>query len=69
MTPNGERTWPNAAEWTGKINSEGRRTPEGDVHRVTEPATGTPPAQVDTPPPGCRTGRRQCRAGNVGRLR
>ncbi|MFJ9743187.1 aldehyde dehydrogenase family protein [Streptomyces sp. NPDC101166] len=46
MTLTGEQTWPNPAEWTGKIYSEGWRTSEGGIHQVVEPATGAPLARV-----------------------
>ncbi|MEU1005237.1 aldehyde dehydrogenase family protein [Streptomyces tibetensis] len=46
MSVDGGRTWPDAAEWTGKIYSEGWRTAEGGTRRVVEPATGEPLAEV-----------------------
>jgi benzaldehyde dehydrogenase (NAD) len=46
MTVTVERSWPDAAEWTGRIYSEGWRIPEGGTRRVIEPATGEPLAEV-----------------------
>ncbi|MFD8236705.1 aldehyde dehydrogenase family protein [Streptomyces sp. NPDC059696] len=46
MPVDGERIWPDAAEWTGKIYSEGWRTAGGGIRRVVEPATGEPLAEV-----------------------
>ncbi|RRR87554.1 aldehyde dehydrogenase family protein [Streptomyces sp. RP5T] len=40
MTVAGEETWPDAAEWAGKIYSGGWRQPGGGVQQVHEPATG-----------------------------
>ncbi|MEU3343307.1 hypothetical protein, partial [Streptomyces sp. NPDC006668] len=40
VTVANEETWPDAAEWTGKIYSGGWRQSEGGVQRVNEPATG-----------------------------
>ncbi|MFJ7334215.1 aldehyde dehydrogenase family protein [Streptomyces sp. NPDC101110] len=46
MPVDGERIWPDAAEWTGKIYSEGWRTAGGGTRLVVEPATGEPLAEV-----------------------
>ncbi|MGA5895880.1 aldehyde dehydrogenase family protein [Streptomyces venetus] len=65
MTVTGERTWPSAAEWTGRIFSEGWRDPEGGTLGVIEPATGEPLAEVGVASPAdvARAGARAARAG------
>ncbi|MFI8835787.1 aldehyde dehydrogenase family protein [Streptomyces afghaniensis] len=45
MKGNGTR-WPDPAEWTGKIYSEGWRASEGGTRQVIEPATGDALAEV-----------------------
>ncbi|MFJ6550879.1 aldehyde dehydrogenase family protein [Streptomyces luteogriseus] len=64
MPADGERTWPDAAEWTGKIYSEGWRTAEGGTSPVIEPATGEPLARVGMASPADveRAGARAARA-------
>uniref|UniRef100_UPI00056B7C07 aldehyde dehydrogenase family protein n=1 Tax=Streptomyces sp. NRRL S-146 TaxID=1463884 RepID=UPI00056B7C07 len=64
MPVDGERTWPDATEWTGKIYSEGWRTAEGGTSPVIEPATGEPLAQVGVASPADveRAGARAARA-------
>ncbi|MGW6548315.1 aldehyde dehydrogenase family protein, partial [Streptomyces massasporeus] len=51
MPVDGERSWPDATEWTGKIYSEGWRTADGGTSPVIEPATGEPLAQVGVASP------------------
>jgi benzaldehyde dehydrogenase (NAD) len=51
MTANGERTWPDAAEWTGMIYSDGWRKSEGGTQPVNEPATGERLAEVGVATP------------------
>ncbi|WP_037671131.1 aldehyde dehydrogenase family protein [Streptomyces griseus] len=64
MTVTGEGVWPNAAEWTGMIYSEGWRTSEGGTRRTIEPATGEPLAEVGVASPAdvARAGARAARA-------
>ncbi|MFG2129227.1 aldehyde dehydrogenase family protein [Streptomyces sp. NPDC048751] len=66
MTVTGVRTWPNVAEWTGRIYSEGWRTAEGGILRVIEPATGEPLAEVGAAAPADveRAGARAARAAS-----
>lgn len=61
-----ERTWPDAAEWTGKIYSEGWRTAEGGTRQVIEPATGEPLAEVGVASPAdvARAAARAARAAS-----
>ncbi|MDX3129750.1 benzaldehyde dehydrogenase [Streptomyces europaeiscabiei] len=51
MTATGEGTWPDAAEWTGKIYSGGWRQSEGGARSVNEPATGERLAEVGVAAP------------------
>ena len=46
MTATSGETWPDAAEWTGKIYSGGWRQSEGGTQPVNEPATGARLAEV-----------------------
>ncbi|MBC9730444.1 aldehyde dehydrogenase family protein [Streptomyces sp. TRM68367] len=46
MGSTGEGTWPDPAEWTGKIYSGGWRQSEGGTQQVSEPATGQQLAEV-----------------------
>jgi benzaldehyde dehydrogenase (NAD) len=47
----GEGTWPDAAEWTGRIYSGGWRPSEGGTQAVGEPATGERLAEVGVAAP------------------
>jgi len=47
----GEGTWPDAAEWTGKIYSGGWRPSEGGTSAVSDPATGERLAEVGVAAP------------------
>ena len=51
MIVTGKETWPDAAEWTGKIYSGGWRQSEGGVQPVYEPATGERLAEVGVAAP------------------
>jgi benzaldehyde dehydrogenase (NAD) len=51
MTATGEGTWPDAADWTGKIYSGGWRRSGGGTQPVTEPATGERLAEVGVAAP------------------
>ncbi|MCQ9180298.1 aldehyde dehydrogenase family protein [Streptomyces sp. IBSBF 2953] len=51
MSLTDEETWPDAAEWTGKIYSGGWRQSEGGVQPVNEPATGERLAEVGVAAP------------------
>jgi benzaldehyde dehydrogenase (NAD) len=51
MTSTGEETWPDVAEWAGKIYSGGWRQSEGGVQPVNEPATGERLAEVGVAAP------------------
>ncbi|MEU0221222.1 aldehyde dehydrogenase family protein, partial [Streptomyces sp. NPDC006265] len=64
MTVTGELTWPDAAEWTGRIYSEGWRNAEGGTRPVIEPATGERLAEVGVASPAdvARAGARAARA-------
>lgn len=66
MPVDGERAWPDAAEWTGKIYSGGWRTAEGGTRPVIEPATGRPLAEVGVASPAdvARAGARAARAAS-----
>ncbi|MER7479220.1 aldehyde dehydrogenase family protein [Streptomyces sp. NPDC126510] len=46
MSVDGELSWPDAAEWTGKIYSEGWQAAGGGTRGVVEPATGEALAEV-----------------------
>ncbi|MER5434114.1 benzaldehyde dehydrogenase [Streptomyces sp. NPDC002588] len=52
MTATSGETWPDAAEWTGKIYSDGWRWSEGGTQLVNEPATGRRLAEVGVASPG-----------------
>ncbi|WP_338895064.1 benzaldehyde dehydrogenase [Streptomyces sp. TG1A-60] len=52
MTATSGETWPDAAEWTGKIYSGGWRQSEGGTQLVNEPATGGRLAEVGVASPG-----------------
>jgi benzaldehyde dehydrogenase (NAD) len=64
MTVTDEETWPDAAEWTGKIYSGGWRRSEGGVQPVDEPATGERLAEVGVAAPAdvARAGTQAARA-------
>ncbi|MFE1841826.1 aldehyde dehydrogenase family protein [Streptomyces sviceus] len=64
MTVTDEETWPDAAEWTGKIYSGGWRQSEGGVQPVNEPATGERLAEVGVAAPAdvARAGTQAARA-------
>src|SRR3954454_4379767 len=51
MTATSEGTWPDAADWTGKIYSGGWRRSGGGIQPVTEPATGERLAEVGVAAP------------------
>lgn len=51
MTLISEGTWPDAADWEGKIYSAGWRHSDGGTRRVIEPATGRPLAEVGVAAP------------------
>ncbi|SES27196.1 benzaldehyde dehydrogenase (NAD) [Streptomyces sp. yr375] len=51
-TATSAETWPDAAEWTGKIYSGGWRQAEGGTQPVYEPATGARLAEVGVASPG-----------------
>ncbi|MFF7312608.1 aldehyde dehydrogenase family protein [Streptomyces sp. NPDC008137] len=64
MAVTGAPAWPNAAEWTGMIYSEGWRNAESRTRHVIEPATGEPLAEVGMASPADveRAGARAARA-------
>ncbi|MFF3334441.1 aldehyde dehydrogenase family protein [Streptomyces sp. NPDC002888] len=45
------KTWPDQAEWTGKLYSAGWRESDGGTRKVIEPATGRPLAEVGVAAP------------------